>query len=383
MRDVSVRRSALAALEIDLGALRRNAARLRELSAPARFAAVLKANAYGHGLARVARALAYDVDALCVYRAEEAFEIREAGVAAPIIVLGPVDADELAALHAHGVAISLWDSGSYRDDVVAAARRRGTPFAVHAKIETGLTRLGIDPLRAAPALAAYAGEPALRLEGAYTHLAAVEELESSYTLLQLRRFEDALRPVAALLAEQGTKRHAAASAAAMLFPRARLDLVRVGIAAYGLWPSAQTRAALVQPLVLEPVLAWRAPLVLVRDVPAGTPVGYGCTFTTVRPSRIGVLPIGYAEGIPRAVSNRGQVLVGGVRVPIVGRVCMNMTFVDVTDVPDAHAGQAATLIGPDGDAAISADEWADWADTINYEIVARLPAEIPRIYAGA
>ena len=370
----------LATVEVDLAKLRRNVARLRALVGGVRFASVVKANAYGHGLAPVARALAGVVDLLCVYRVEEGLDIREAGIQAPVLVLGPVPPAALADAHAAGLAITLWDTGSYRADVARAARAASAPMRVHAKIDSGTTRLGLAARDAAVAIGGYLDDPALALDGVFTHLAAAEELESGFTLAQLERFEGALRPLDAALRARGVLRHAAASAAAMLFPHLRLDLVRVGIATYGLWPSPETRAALAHPLLLEPALSWRTHLVVVREVPAGTSVGYGCTYHTERPSRIGVLPIGYAEGIPRAVSNRGAVLVAGVRVPIVGRVCMNMTFVDVTDVPAAMPGATVTLIGDDGAATLSADDWASWAQTIGYEIVARLPAEIPRIH---
>jgi alanine racemase len=370
----------LATVEVDLAKLRRNVARLRALVGGVRFASVVKANAYGHGLAPVARALAGVVDLLCVYRVEEGLDIREAGIQAPVLVLGPVPPAALADAHAAGLAITLWDTGSYRADVARAARAASAPMRVHAKIDSGTTRLGLAARDAAVAIGGYLDDPALALDGVFTHLAAAEELESGFTLAQLERFEGALRPLDAALRARGVLRHAAASAAAMLFPHLRLDLVRVGIATYGLWPSPETRAALAHPLLLEPALSWRTHLAVVREVPAGTSVGYGCTYHTERPSRIGVLPIGYAEGIPRAVSNRGAVLVAGVRVPIVGRVCMNMTFVDVTDVPAAMPGATVTLIGDDGAATLSADDWASWAQTIGYEIVARLPAEIPRIH---
>jgi alanine racemase len=376
-------RSAPAAhLEIDLRVLRRNVARLRALVAPAKFAGVVKANAYGHGLVRVAKALASDVEMLCVYRADEGLEIRAAGINTPVLVLGPVAASELAAAHEANLALTLWDTTAYRDEAVRIARASGRPLPVHAKIDTGVTRLGLDADRAALAISEYLNDPALELEGAFTHLAAVEELESDYTINQLLSFERALAPVDAALQSRGVLRHAAASAAAMLFPRLRLDLVRVGIATYGLWPSPETRRAWSQPFTLEPALSWKTRLVVVRDVPEGTFVGYGCTYRTDAQARIGVIPIGYAEGIPRAVSNRGAVLVGGKRAPIVGRVCMNMTLVDVTNVPEAHPGTPVTLIGQDGEFRLEAEDWADWSDTIDYEIVARLPSEITRLYTN-
>jgi alanine racemase len=188
--------------------------------------------------------------------------------------------------------------------------------------------------------------------------------------------------VEGLLREHHIIRHAAASAAAMLFPALRLDLVRVGIATYGVWPSPETRNAAAHALMLAPALTWTTQLVVVRDVAAGQPVGYGCTHRTSRASRIGVLPVGYAEGVPRGLSNTGVALVHGRRVPFVGRVCMNMSFVDVTDAPEAHVGSMVTLVGSDGDDRIDPNEQATLAGTIGYELIARLPASVPRRYVG-
>jgi alanine racemase len=229
-------------------------------------------------------------------------------------------------------------------------------------------------------LASYLGDDALEVRGVYTHLAAAEELESEYTLRQLETFRAALEQVEAVLRERGARRHAAASAAAMLYPALRLDLVRAGIALYGIWPSEQTRSAVNGAIELEPALTWTTKLVVVREVEAGRAVGYGCTFHTARPSRIGVLPIGYAEGLPRSASPGAEVLVAGRRVPIVGRICMNMAFIDVTDVPEAHPGTRVTLVGRDGTERIDPNELAERAGTIGYELVTRLPAEVPRVY---
>ncbi|MBD5606405.1 MAG: alanine racemase, partial [Candidatus Eremiobacteraeota bacterium] len=328
----------------------------------------------------VARALENSVAAFCVYRADEAVALRDAGVATPILVLGPLERDELEAAHDAGAAIALWNRGAFLHDARRLATRSGTPVRVHVKIDTGVTRLGLDAANAADAIAAYLDDEALAVGGAFTHLAAAEELESAYTLAQLERFSDALAPLAGRLAERGVVRHAAASAAAMLFPKSRLDMIRAGIATYGIWPSRETRHAAAHAIELEPALAWTTDVVVVRDVEAGRPVGYGCTYETTRPSRIGVLPIGYAEGLPRALSGAGEALVGGRRVPFVGRLCMNMSFVDLTDVPDARTGSRVTLVGRDGNERIDANDLAEAAGTIGYEILARLPSEMRRRY---
>jgi len=373
----------IAEVTVDLGALRTNAQRLAALVKPARYAAVVKADAYGHGLAPVARALDDLVAMFCVYRADEALALRAAGVRAPLLIMGPVAPNELPDAMAADAALTLWDAGAFRRDVARVARVRSARFPVHAKIDTGVTRLGFEPRTAADALAALLADDDLDLRGVYTHLAAAEELESSYTLGQLETFKTALAPSDALLREHRAIRHAAASAAAMLFPALRLDMVRAGIATYGIWPSPETRNATGHALKLEPALSWSTTLVVVRDVQEGQAVGYGCTYRTTRASRIGVLPIGYAEGVPRSLSNAGEVIVAGKRAPIVGRICMNMSFIDVTDIPEAHVGSRVTLVGRDGEAWIDANEFATRAGTIGYEIVARLPSGVPRRYTAA
>lgn len=366
-----------ARLEIDLEAIRANAAAIAGFVAPARFGAVVKANAYGHGIVDVARALDGVVDRFCVYEVAEAVALRDAGVRAPILIMGPIHPGDLEAAHACDAQITLWDADAYARRVASVARRRKKPFSVHVKIETGVTRLGLAPARAAAAFEQYARTPEIAVNGAFSHLAAAEELDSDFTLVQLARYKEAIKTGPPLT------QHIAASAAALLWPQTRLDMVRVGIALYGLWPSPETRARLGDAVPLRPALRWTSELVAVRDVEPETSIGYGRTYRTTAATRIGVVPIGYAEGIPRAVSNRGAVLVGGKRCPIVGRVCMNMTMIDVTGVTEAAPGSSVTLIGRDGDAILRAEDWADWAQTIDYEIVTRLPRELPRIYQSA
>jgi len=367
----------LAELSVDLDAIRRNAAALAALIAPSRLVPVVKANAYGHGLVAVARALAPHVGRLAVYDLAEALALRDAGIETPVHVLGPVPIADLDAALTARVELSLWDDALYVAEVASAARRRGSRVRIHAKIDTGVTRLGMRPGDAPRVLAKYAATPELELAAAFSHLAAAEELDSTFTHEQLARF-------AAATSDYGPEleRHIAASAAAMLWPETRLDAVRAGIAIYGLWPSPETAGVMRErgAFALEPALAWTTQLVAIHEVPAHTPVGYGCAYHTKRPSRIGVLPIGYAEGLPRAAGDRAFVLVKGRRVRIIGRVCMNMAFVDVTEISDAAPEMPVTLIGRNGDETLSADELATAAGTINYEIVARLPAHVPRRY---
>lgn len=369
----------LAELTIDLDAIVRNVAALDALVAPAHVVPVLKANAYGHGLVDVARAIAAGVQRIAVYELDEALALRDAGIETDLHVLGPVPPQRLGEAHARRVAITLWDGASYFNDVRRSAQRGGAPFHVHAKIDTGVLRLGMTVADAPARLDAYARASELELAGVFSHLAAAEELDSSFTSEQLARFAQATADV-----DPTVEHHIAASAAAMLWPQTRLDSVRSGIAIYGLWPSPQTEQIMRERgFGLEPALTWTTEIVTLHDVPSHTPVGYGCAYHTKRPSRIAVVPIGYAEGLPRNAGDAAVVLVAGRRCRIVGRVCMNMAFVDVTDAPATHAGSRVTLIGRDGDAHLRADDLAAATGTIAYEIVARLPASIPRRYAAS
>jgi alanine racemase len=366
----------LAELIVDLAAIHTNIGALRELVAPGRVAAVVKANAYGHGLVAVGRAIEGAIDWLCVYELAEAVALRDAGVAAPIHVLGPIAPQDIEIAHAAGAQVTLWDRGTYAAQLASVARRRRAPIAVQAKIDTGVTRLGLAVADAPAALRRYAAQPEYALAGVFSHLAAAEEIASTFTRDQLAAFERATAGF-----DPTVERHIAASAAAMLWPQTRLGAVRAGIAIYGIWPSQPTEAIMRERgLKLVPALTWRTQIVALHAVPADTSVGYGCTYRTTRPSRVAVLPIGYAEGLPRSASNRGVVLVAGRRVPIVGRVCMNMAFIDVTGVPEAAPRSIVTLIGSDGAERIDAEEAAGHAGTIAYELVARIPAHVPRRY---
>jgi len=366
-------------LRISTDALRQNARNLRELAAPAKAAFVVKSNAYGHGLIPVARAIEEFADALCVYAVEEGLALRKAGVKVPIMVLGPTPVERLEEAFAQQLQITLWDAAAYLDTVANVARRHSGVFRVQIKIDTGIRRLGLDPRDAPKAIERCLRTPGIEVAGVFSHLASAEELDSTFTLAQVETLESVLRAVHFDARPALPLRHIAASAAAMLWPQTRLDLVRFGIALYGLWPSKETRAAMPDDFRLHPALSFESRLIAVRKVEPGTPIGYGGTFRSPRAMRIGVVPFGYADGIPRLLSNRGAFLVAGRRCPIVGRVCMNMTMVDLAQT-HARPGDPVVLIGSQGEAAVAVEDWADWAETINYEIVTRLPAELTRTY---
>jgi alanine racemase len=371
-------------VEVSLPALRHNAARLRDLVGEARAAFVVKANAYGHGLLQVARAIEPFAALLCVYTVDEALALRAAGVGKPVLVMGPVPPEALDDALAAKLELALWSTGDFARRLSGAARKRQRTARVHIKVNTDLNRLGFEPHELTDALEDLHRVRELEIAGIFSHLASAEELDSPYTMHQLDAFERALARAKPLLDQHSLRpiRHIAASAAAMLWPQTRLDMVRFGIALYGLWPSHQTREAMGEAaLDLRPALSYRSQLAVTRTIAAGASVGYGGSFHAPRDMRIGVVPAGYADGVPRALSNRGAFIVDGSLCPIVGRVAMNMTQIDLTTAPNARAGSTVTLIGTDGTAAIAADDWAAWSETINYEIVARLPRELPREYS--
>jgi alanine racemase len=373
----------IGSIRISIDALRTNARALRDLVAPARASFVVKSNAYGHGLTDIARAIEPFADRLCVYSIDEAIELRDAGITRAIFVMGPIESADLEEAVARRFEIALWDTGAYLRSLCEAARTRHGRAAVHIKVNTGVARLGLEPADTADAIEDFVRLPHLEIAGIFSHLAAAEELDSPFTMEQLDKFERATRAADPLLQAREVRpiRHIAASAAAMLWPQTRLDMVRIGIALYGLWPSPQTRIAMNGAnFELQPALSFETRLAAVRAVDAGTPIGYGCSYHAPKRTRIGVVPLGYADGIPRLLSNRGAFLVNGARCPIVGRVCMNMTLIDLAAAPAAKPGDAVTLIGSACDEAITVDDWAQWADTINYEIVTRLPADLRREY---
>jgi alanine racemase len=373
----------IGSLTISLGALRRNAAALRDLVGAGKAAFVVKSNAYGHGLVETALAIEPFANRICVYAVEEGIALRDGGITAKILVLGPIPPALLSNALAAKLEIALWDNKEFALRLAEAARKRHAAAQVHLKVNTGLNRLGLEPHELLDATEDFLRVPDIAIAGIFSHLSSAEELDSPYTMHQLETFERALEQVKPVLDARGIDpvRHIAASAAAMLWPQTRMDMSRFGIALYGLWPSPQTHEAMGDAAIaLEPALSYESELVVVRSIAAGAQVGYGATYHAPHDMRIGVVPAGYADGVPRALSNRGAFVVDGVLCPIVGRVAMNMTSIDLSAAPNAHVGSKVTLLGTDGDARVDADMWAQWCDTINYEIVARLPSELPREY---
>lgn len=365
-------------VEINLKALAANVRAIRScLPDGTRLFAVVKANAYGHGAVEVARAaLAAGVAGLCVARADEGLALRRAGVKAPVWVLGWISPDAAPAC----VEARLTPTVNSLDQAEAlAAANHGPPLPVHVKVDTGMSRYGLLPDEVLPFVRALSRFPQLRFEGLWTHFARADEADPTPTHTQLAVF----RAVRQALVEAGYPPalcHVAASAATLRpeFAGDLFDAVRVGIALYGLYPGDEVA----WPVSLTPVMSWKARVARVRTLPAGTPVSYGGTFITPRPMRVALIPVGYGDGYPRALSSRGAVLIRGQRCPILGRVCMDSFVVDVDHLEDVREGDEVVLLGRQGQERITADELARQLNTINYEIVTRIMARVPRVYVN-
>lgn len=373
--------------EVEGAALRANVEALRrQLNPGSLLGVVVKSQAYGHGLLPCAREfLGAGADWLVINSAAEAQALRQAGIAAPLYICGPVLSAQAGVVAGAQARAVLYD----RELALALDQAaQGQPVRVHLKIETGTSRQGLS-LPEALELARFVRDlPGLELEGLTTHYADIEDTtDHRYAQHQQALLQEARAAFAAQGLAVGMV-HAANSAATLLWPETHASLVRVGIAAYGLWPSKETYAVALQRCLdraagwvpqLRPALSWRARLVQIKEVPAGAYIGYGRTFRTTHPSRLGIVPVGYYEGYDRRLSNVAHVLVRGVRAPVRGRVCMNMLMVDLTHIPQAEAGDVATLLGRDGEEEISAETLAGWMGTINYEVVARIHPDQPRL----
>ncbi len=361
---------------INLRALTQNLDQVRRrIPAACQVLAVVKANAYGHGAVEVTRALQRcGVSRFGVATVEEGAILRKAGVQDQILVMGAVTEREFPDLLAEHLIPVL-----YRADMItrlaACVDKHQAPYPVHVKIETGMGRLGIRPQELPELVTLPAFRSALKLDGIMSHLADADNRDVSYTRAQLEVFDRARR----LLEQEHLLPpllHLANSAALLTQPGAHYSLVRPGIMLYGYHTLSEPPSD----LALQPVLTWTTTVAHVRTVQPGESVSYNRTFVAERPSRIAVLPVGYADGYSRQLSNRGAVLIGGRRAPVVGRVCMDMTMVDVTDIPAIEVGSEAVLIGRQGQEVITAADLAAWQQTIPYEVLCAIGPRVPRRY---
>jgi alanine racemase len=360
---------------VDLGALGHNYQEVVRRAKGRKVLAVVKAQAYGHGAVRVSRRLLeLGAHMLGVALVEEGRELREAGIDAPILVMGsilPGQAEAAAFLRLTPAVFTVPVAEAFSE----AARKLKTKISVHVKIDTGMGRIGVLPEDAPDFIAALRGLPGLDVEGLMTHFADADLCDKQFASRQMDRFESLLRE----LAGRGIDipvRHAANSAAMLDFPRALFTMVRPGLMLYGYDPvEGGTGDA-----DLKPVMSLVTRIAFLKKVPAGVPISYGRTFVTKQESLIATLPIGYADGLSRALSNRAEALVRGRRVPIAGRVCMDMCMIDVTEVPGVREGDEAVLLGSQGGERITADEIALKTGTIPYEVLCGIGSRVPRIY---
>lgn len=350
----------------------------RYLSPGCEVMAIVKANAYGHGAVETAQALTRQgIERFAVASLDEGIALRQAGLSASIVVLGALFEEQVSDLVAHRLTPVVSD-GRILPTLAKAARSHPTSYPIHLKVETGMGRLGFSP----EDLLSFLDNPILRspfqVEGMMTHLADADGADSDFTERQLGAFRAMLEQIR----QRGLSIplvHMANSAAIVRFPDAHFSLVRPGIMLYGY----HTLPATIPAPDLTPVLSLRTTIVQLRTIPRGRTVSYNGTFVAQRPTRIAVLPIGYADGYSRRLSHRGSVLIQGRRAPIVGLVCMDMIMVDVTDLAPVQVREAVTLIGQQGQESIWADEVADWIGTIPYEVLCGIGSRVPRLYESA
>jgi alanine racemase len=362
--------------EINLKAIAHNTGELRRVTAAAaRLMAVVKADAYGHGLEKVARtAIANGADALAVARPDEAISLRGKGISSPVLVLGytaPDLVDKMIALDLTQTVFSKEVAQAYS----IAAERTGKKLNIHIKVDTGMGRLGFLPGYLSE-VESVARLRHLNLEGIFTHFAKADYAEKNNAKKQLEIFLDLIKDLGSKGIEIPIK-HAANSAALIDMPESHLDMVRPGISIYGLYPSKEVNKNHVS---LQPAMALKSKIVQIKKVPAGFRVSYGGTYTTEKPTVIATVPAGYADGYNRLLSSCGTMLVCGQRAPVVGRVCMDLTMLDVGHIDDACQGSEVVLLGKQGSNEITADEIAETTETINYEVVSTITGRVSRIY---
>lgn len=336
--------------------------------------AVIKANAYGHGAPQVARALQDKVFGFCVATAEEALALRDAGIENPILILGYIFPSVSEALIMENISMTVFDFESALS-LSEIAVRLHKKVKVHIKLDTGMSRIGLMPTsESVDIVQKIAALPGIEIVGLFSHFARADEADKTSAKEQLRKFiefSDALEAAGVTIPYH----HICNSAGITEMPDARFNLVRCGIATYGLYPSEEVDKTLVK---LKPAMSLYAKVTYVKTVPAGTPVSYGGTFVTVRPTTIATVSIGYADGYPRSLSGKGYVIIRGQKAPVLGRVCMDQCMVDVTGIPDVARGDVVTLMGQ----GIPTQTVAELSERLHYELICDIGVRVPRVYVG-
>ncbi|MBI1976963.1 MAG: alanine racemase [Candidatus Omnitrophica bacterium] len=368
--------------EINLDAIRYNFSRVKEIvGLHTGIMGVVKADAYGHGAVSVAKLLEQlEAAYLGVSSLDEALELRQAGIRAPILILGSVLPD-LHAISGDPVLSSVTFTLCTLDVariLQKEANKQQRPFRIHVKVDTGMGRLGVWYEQAAKWVKNLAEFDALQLEGIYTHFANMDERDLNATLEQVGRFTWLLEMLE--VQEVVTRyRHAANSLAVIRLPASHFSMVRPGIILYGVWPALEPLADSEQ-ISLMPALSLKTRVVFLKHTPAGRSLGYGGTYTTKRPTRIATLPIGYGDGYPAALSNKAKVLIRGMQAPVVGRISMDQTLVDVGHIAGVQVGDEVVLVGTQGEQRISIEETSRLAGRIPYELLCGITGRVPRVY---
>jgi alanine racemase len=371
--------SSLTEISISKDNLLHNLRQFRKVLGESKLMAVVKSNAYGHGSFAISKTSESAVDCFGTANGTEALALREFGIRKPVLVLNYYQLDQVTSLVQKNISLVIYDLAQAKA-IAAAAKKLRKKAIVHVKVGTGLSRLGVPAAEALKFIKDIKKFGNLEIEGLFSHFAASED-DPTFTLLQLGHFKN-------LVAELEKNKifipvkHIACTSSSLAFPESRLDMARIGLGIYGL-ESYKSIHSLVQKsnpgFRLKTVLTWTAKILAVKNISAGAYVGYGRTYKTLRKTKLAILPVGYFEGYDRGLSNLSEILVGGHRCKVRGRVYMNLLSVDVTDVKNVKAGDEAVLIGRQGKEEITADELAQLANTINYEIVTRINPLIPRV----
>lgn len=365
-------------VEISLEAIGHNIREVKKrLPEGVKLLGVVKANAYGHGAVPVASYLENQVDYFATATIEEAVELRENGISAPILILGYVSPSQYGDLVEYDITQTI-DSYAQALALEKEAARQNRKAKAHLAVDTGMTRIGFQVTEHdADEAAKIADLPHIELEGMFTHFSCADQEDKTYCSMQMEKYDK----MTALLAERGVTipfRHICNSAGIMEFDDHRFEMVRSGIITYGIYPSEEVKK---ERLDLIPALSWKSHVIHVKEVGPGIGVSYGATYVTEKPmTRIATVSAGYADGYPRALSNQGCVLIHGKKAPIIGRICMDQMMVDVTDIPDVQVEDVVTLVGTDGDETITIEEIANPAARFDYEMLCDISSRVTRVY---
>lgn len=364
--------------EISLEAIGHNIREVKKrLPEGVKLLGVVKANAYGHGAVPVASYLENQVDYFATATIEEAIELRENGISAPILILGYVSPSQYGDLVEYDITQTI-DSYAQALALEKEVARQNRKAKAHLAVDTGMTRIGFQVTEHdADEAAKIADLPHIELEGMFTHFSCADQEDKTYCSMQMEKYDK----MTALLAERGVTiplRHICNSAGIMEFDDHRFEMVRSGIITYGIYPSEEVKK---ERLDLIPALSWKSHVIHVKEVGPGIGVSYGATYVTEKPmTRIATVSAGYADGYPRALSNQGCVLIHGKKAPIIGRICMDQMMVDVTDIPDVQVEDVVTLVGTDGDETITIEEIANPAARFDYEMLCDISSRVTRVY---